>query len=149
MSRERAASRGVPIYATIEETLTRAYTDGGLDGVIIIGEHGDYPEDQYGRKWYPRRRFFEEVLRVLDSLKETTIPIFSDKHFTYNIEDTVWMYNEILKRNHPFMGGSSIPHAPQMPALDSDGPQGMAGRFDDGRTGFVWQSRFRAPEAFG
>lgn len=117
MSREEAARCQVPIYATIEEAIKAPYADGGLDGVIIIGEHGDYPVDELGRKWYPRRRFLEEVLRAMDDL-ELQVPIFSDKHLSYNIEDTVWMYEQLQKRKLPFMGGSSIPHTPQVPAFD-------------------------------
>ncbi|MBP1988520.1 hypothetical protein [Paenibacillus eucommiae] len=117
MSREAAARCQIPIYATIEEAIRAPYADGGLDGVIIIGEHGDYPEDELGRKWYPRRRFLEEVLLALDDL-QLKVPIFSDKHLSYNIADTVWMYEQLQKRNLPFMGGSSIPHTPQVPAFD-------------------------------
>ncbi|MBP1990147.1 hypothetical protein [Paenibacillus eucommiae] len=117
MSREKAAVSGVPIYATIEETLKMAHVNGGLDGIILIGEHGDYPEDERGRKWYPRRRFLEEVLQVLDRI-QVKLPIFSDKHLSYDIDHTVWMYNELRERDLPFMGGSSIPHAPHVPVMD-------------------------------
>lgn len=118
MSREEAARTGVPIYSTIEETLQVPYANGGLDGVVIIGEHGDYPDDERGRKQYPRRRLLEETLAVFDQLS-LRIPIFSDKHFSYQIEDTVWMYEQIKSRGIPFMGGSSIPHTPHVPAYDS------------------------------
>jgi len=117
MSREAAERNSIPIYSTIEETIRYAHEQGGLDGVVIIGEHGDYPEDEKGRKHYPRRRLLEETLNSLDEL-ELRIPIFSDKHFAYQIEDTVWMFEQLRKRGIPFLGGSSIPHAPYVPAFD-------------------------------
>ncbi|MFK7691673.1 hypothetical protein [Paenibacillus sp. HJGM_3] len=116
MSRAEAERCGIPIYATIEEALKKPIEGGGLDGVILIGEHGDYPEDERRRKQYPRRRLLEETLSVLDELN-VRIPIFSDKHLSYNIEDTVWMYGQLKSRGIPFMGGSSIPHAPHVPKL--------------------------------
>jgi hypothetical protein len=118
MSREAAARCNIPICPTIAETIERANADGGVDGVIIIGEHGDYPEDGKGRKHYPRRRFLTETLAALDGLG-LRIPIFSDKHFSWSIEDTLWMYKQLKRRGIPFMGGSSIPHAPQVPTFDS------------------------------
>jgi hypothetical protein len=117
MSRAEAARCGVPIYSTIEETIKRPHTEGGLDGVIIIGEHGEYEEDERRRKHYPRRRLLGETLKALDDLN-LRIPIFSDKHFAHDIEDTMWMYNELKRRNLPFMGGSSIPHNPHVPSFD-------------------------------
>ncbi|MDF2671041.1 MAG: hypothetical protein K0R67_3347, partial [Paenibacillus sp.] len=118
MSREGAARTGVPIYLTIAETLKIPFANGGLDGVIIIGEHGDYPEDERQRKHYPRRRLLEETLEVFDELA-ICIPIFSDKFLSYQIEDTVWMYEQLKKRSIPFMGGSSIPHTPHVPSYDA------------------------------
>lgn len=117
MSRAEASRCQVPIYPTIGETIYASYRDGGLDGVVIIGEHGDYHEDELGRKWYPRRRFLEDVLHALDDLS-LKVPVFSDKYLSYNMEDTVWMYEQLQKRGLPFMGGSSIPHTPQIPAFD-------------------------------
>ncbi|MBP1994557.1 hypothetical protein [Paenibacillus eucommiae] len=117
MSVEEAARCDVPIYARIEEAIKVPYSKGGLDGVIIIGEHGEYPLDERGCKSYPRRRLLDEVLQALDDL-QLNIPIFSDKHLSYNIEDTFWMYNEVQKRNIPFFAGSSIPHCPYVPAFD-------------------------------
>ncbi|OMF34652.1 hypothetical protein BK133_11615 [Paenibacillus sp. FSL H8-0548] len=117
MSRTEAMRCGIPIYSTIEEAIETAYAEGGLDGVIIIAEHGDYLKDEQGRIHYPRRRMLEAVLRALDKL-EIQVPIFSDKHFSYQIEDTVWVYQQVKNRGIPFMAGSSIPHTPHIPAIE-------------------------------
>jgi hypothetical protein len=117
MSREEAGRCGVPIYPTVEEAIKKPFAEGGLDGIIIIGEHGDYPEDEKRRKHYPRRRLLDETLKVLDEL-DLRIPIFSDKHLSYQIEDTVWMYEQLKRRKLPFMGGSSIPHTPYVPEIN-------------------------------
>ena len=65
MSREMAGRHGVPIYPTIREALTLGGPDLAVDGVLLIGEHGDYPENEIGQKMYPRRRFFEEATGVM------------------------------------------------------------------------------------
>lgn len=117
MSRAEAARCEVPIYSTIAETIKVPYAENGLHGIIIIGEHGDYPEDELGCKHYPRKRLLEETLQALDELN-LRVPLFSDKHLSYNIEDSVWMFDQLRRRNIPFFGGSSIPHIPPVPAYD-------------------------------
>src|SRR6266545_5158108 len=65
ISREWAERSGVPIYPTIRKALTLGGDSLAVDGVIIIGEHGDYPTNARGQKEYPRRRLFEAVLDVM------------------------------------------------------------------------------------
>lgn len=33
-----------------------------VDGVVIVGEHGDYQLNEYGQKPYPRRRLFDAAV---------------------------------------------------------------------------------------
>jgi hypothetical protein len=49
ISRDLAARHGVPIFPTIREALTLG--GGGLvvDGVVIVGEHGNYPFNERGQ----------------------------------------------------------------------------------------------------
>lgn len=119
MSREEAGKHGIPISPTIGEAIHAAHSEGQIDGVIIIGEHGDYPFNEKGLHMYPRRRFLEETIAALDELG-LAVPIFSDKHLAYDYNDAVWMYNQMKTRNIPFMGGSSIPHADPVPAFDPE-----------------------------
>jgi len=55
ISREWAARANVPIYPTIREALTLGGDRLAVDGILIIGEHGDYPTNERGQKEYPRR----------------------------------------------------------------------------------------------
>lgn len=120
MSREMAARLGIPICRTIGEAVKAAHAGGPVDGVVIIGEHGNYPMNEKGQIQYPRRRFLEETLTALDELGGLTVPIFSDKHLAYDYGDALWMYNELKARGIPFMGGSSIPHTDHVPAFDRE-----------------------------
>lgn len=114
-SREEAGKRGIPVFGTIRDTICCAAERSGLDGIVIIGEHGDYPVDSLGRKRYPRRRFMEETLQTLDELN-VRVPIFSDKFLAWRLDDSLWIYEQLRRRGIPFFGGSSIPHVETQPA---------------------------------
>ncbi|HYO82668.1 MAG TPA: hypothetical protein VES20_14785, partial [Bryobacteraceae bacterium] len=43
MSRGMAAKHNVPIFRTVADALTMAGDNIAVDGVLLIGEHGDYP----------------------------------------------------------------------------------------------------------
>lgn len=116
-SREEAGKRRIPILGTISNAIRYAVENGGLDGIVIIGEHGNYPVDSWGRKRYPRRRFMEEALQSLDELN-LRVPIFSDKFLAWRPEDSLWIYEQLKRRDIPFLGGSSIPHVATAPAYD-------------------------------
>lgn len=117
MSREEAARRGIPICETIREAIMASHCPEPIDGVVIIGEHGDYPVNEKEQMMYPRRRFLEETLAALDELG-LAVPIFSDKHLAHDYDDAVWMYEQMKARGIPFMGGSSIPHCDYVPNFD-------------------------------
>ncbi|HET7767568.1 MAG TPA: hypothetical protein VFN74_02265, partial [Chloroflexota bacterium] len=116
MSRAMAAKHGVPIFPTIREALTLGGDSLAVDGVILVGEHGDYPLNEKQQHMYPRRRFFEETVAVFrDSGR--VVPVFSDKHLSYNWEDARWMYDTARELGIPFMAGSSVPIGPRWPPI--------------------------------
>lgn len=117
MSREAAARLSIPICGTIREAVLARHCPEPIDGVIIIGEHGKYPINEKGQMLYPRRRMLEETLMALDEIG-LVVPIFLDKHFSYDTDDAFWMYGELKRRGIPFMGGSSIPHTDPVPPYD-------------------------------
>lgn len=117
MSREASERLGIPIYSTIREAIRAEHCDRPIDGVVLIGEHGRYPINEKEQMLYPRKRFLEETLNALDEMK-LTVPIFSDKHLSYDNREALWMYRELKGRGIPFLGGSSIPHAPAVPGYD-------------------------------
>ena len=87
--------------------------------MLLIGEHGNYPFNDKGQHLYPRRRFFEETVKVFrDSGR--VVPVFYDKHLSYNWKDAKWMYDQAVELKVPFMAGSSLPATWRSPALELD-----------------------------
>ena len=109
-----AAEFGVPIYPSIRKALTLEEDGLAVDGVLIVGEHGDYPWDEYDRHLYPRRHFFEQVAGVFAE-SGRAVPVFTDKHLAYNWPDARWMYERARCLGIPLMAGSSRPVAWRRP----------------------------------
>ena len=99
---------GVPIFPSIREALTLGSGQLAVDGVVLLGEHGDYPLNEKGQRMYPRRRFFEETIAVMRA-SGRVVPIFNDKHLAYTWEDARWIYDTATELGLPMMAGSSMP----------------------------------------
>ena len=74
---------GIPILGSVREALTLGGDTLAVDGVVIVGEHGEYPWNEKGQHLYPRRELFEQAIDVIRGTGRR-VPIFNDKHFSYS-----------------------------------------------------------------
>jgi len=102
-----AEEHNVAIYPSIPQALTRGGKELAVDGVLLIGEHGDYSWNEKNQHLYPRRFFFEQTGGIF-ATSGRSVPVFSDKHLSYNWMDAKWMYDRAKALNVPFMAGSSV-----------------------------------------
>ena len=117
IGRKLAADHGVAIYDKIADALTLGTGKLAVDGVLLIGEHGNYTLSPSGNIEYPKRRFFEEIVKVFED-SNRVVPIFVDKHLADNWTDAKWLYDTAQRLKIPLMAGSSVPLTWRYPAAD-------------------------------
>lgn len=117
LSRGLAQKHGFTIYPTIKDTLTLGGDDLAVDAVCCIGEHGNYPYNDRGQHLYPRYELLEPIVEVF-RVTGKTVPVFSDKHFSYSWSKAKQMYGWSRELKYPLMAGSSIPLTQRTPALE-------------------------------
>ena len=85
MAREQAAEYGIRICNSVSEAIA------DVDGIAVIGEHGNYPRTPRGNFMYPRKRYFDEIVRTFES-QGRALPLLSDKYLAYDWSDARrWM----------------------------------------------------------
>ena len=118
LSRDRAKRHpSMKIYPSIAEALTLGGSTLAVDGVLLIGEHGRYPRNEKGQRQYPRYEFFKEIVKVYrDSGR--AVPMFNDKHLSWNWEWAKEMHDTSKELGFAFMAGSSLPVTWRTPPVD-------------------------------
>jgi hypothetical protein len=117
MARAVSKEFNVPIFGTIGEAVCVGGKELAVDGVLSIGEHGDYPHNEKGQHEYPRKRFFDEIVAVYER-SGRSVPTFSDKHLSYRWDWAKEMYDTSQRLKIPFMAGSSVPLAQRWPRFE-------------------------------
>src|SRR5215510_14268336 len=105
------------MYPTIAEALTLGGNKLAVDGVVLVGEHGRYPRNEKGQTKYPRYEFFQQIVKVYrDSGR--SVPLFNDKHLSWNWDWAKEMYDTSRELKFPFMAGSSLPVTYRTPQVE-------------------------------
>jgi hypothetical protein len=117
LARRRSKEFEFPIYKSIAETLRCGGKKMAVDAVLIIGEHGDYPRNEFGQKKYPRYEFFKQTVDVFKK-DGRTAPVFNDKHLSWKWAWAKEMAETSRKMDFAFLAGSSLPVTWRMPSVD-------------------------------
>jgi hypothetical protein len=118
LSHERARDfPSMKIYPTIAEALTRGGSKLAVDGVVVVGEHGNYPRNEKGQTKYPRWEFFQQIVKVFQD-SGRPVPMFNDKHLSWNWDWAKAMYDTSRRMGFPYMAGSSLPVTWRIPSVE-------------------------------
>lgn len=113
-----AAEAGIKRHGSISSALNLGGNRLAVDGVLMIAEHGNYPESDTGQFVFPKRRWFAEIAREMERSGKVA-PVFLDKHLADNFNDARWIRDEAKRLKIPLMAGSSVPLAWRYPPVDT------------------------------
>jgi hypothetical protein len=107
---------GIELCKTIQQALGEKH---GLDvdAILLIIEHGDYPKNDRGQVLYPRFEFFEQIVEVFKKTGRT-VPVFVDKHLSYDHRLAVKMVQTAREMKFGLMAGSSLPVTWRLPEVE-------------------------------
>src|ERR1041384_841690 len=92
-SRERLARHpDIKPCTTIADALTLGGSKLAVDGVVLVGEHGNYQRNEKGQTKYPRYEFFQKIVEVFRA-SGRSVPVFNDKHLSWNWDWAKEMYD--------------------------------------------------------
>ena len=117
LGKARVKKYGLTSYPTIEEALTLGGEKLAVDGVVIIGEHGNYPKTAKGQTRYPRYEWFKKVVKVFED-SGRSVPVFNDKHLSTDWNECREMVDDSRRLAFPFYAGSSLPVTWRLPSID-------------------------------
>ncbi len=114
---DRAREFNFEVYPTIAEALRCGGDSLAVDGILIICEHGEYPDNEKGQKLYPRYEMFKSCIKVFEQ-DGASVPIYNDKNLSYSFEKGQEMVSDSKRLNFPILAGSSLPVTWRLPDLE-------------------------------
>ena len=89
----------------------------GIQGVALIGEHGDYPMNEKGQKLYPRYELMEQIVNAYRATGRS-LPMFVDKHLSVEWKKAKQMFDWSRELRFPLIAGTSLTLTWRRPALE-------------------------------
>ncbi len=117
LSRQRSEEFGFPIYDSVAEALRCGGTELAVDAVLLIGEHGDYPKNEFGQTQYPRYELFKQVTDVYRA-DGRSAPVFNDNHLSWKWDWAREMVDLSEELGFALAAGSSLPGTWRMPSIE-------------------------------
>lgn len=117
LSQERGREFGFKVYPTIAEALCCGGDRLACDAVLIVAEHGEYPNNEKGQKLYPRYEFFQQCVAVFKA-SGRAVPVYNDKALSYSFEKASAMVQASRDLKFPMLGGSSLPVTWRLPDVE-------------------------------
>lgn len=117
IGKARIAKYGLKQYPSIAEALTLGGSKLAVDGVLIIGEHGNYPRNEKGQTQYPRYKWFKEIVQVFEA-SGRSVPVFNDKHLSTDWNQCKEMVADSKRLGFAFYAGSSLPVTWRLPTYE-------------------------------
>src|SRR5713226_6385277 len=117
LSREEAQVYDVRLTKSIADALTEGSNKLAVEGVLLIGEHGNYPRNEKGQILYPRYEWFKQCVEVFEK-DGRVVPVYNDKHLSYSFEKASAMVNASKRLGFPMLAGSSLPVTWRLPELE-------------------------------
>ena len=117
LSRQRSEEFGFPIYDSVAEALRCGGSELAVDAVLLIGEHGDYPKNEFGQTQYPRYELFKQVTDVYRA-DGRSAPVFNDKHLSWKWDWAREMVDLSEELGFALAAGSSLPGTWRMPSIE-------------------------------
>lgn len=123
---EVCQKHGIELCSTVAQAL------GGensldVDAVLLIIEHGDYPQNERHQVLYPRYEHFQQIVEVFRK-SGRSVPVFVDKHLSYDHRLAAEMVAISQELKFGLMAGSSLPVTWRIPEFAP--PLGT--RFEEG-----------------
>jgi hypothetical protein len=117
LAQDIARDFGIRLAPSIADALTGGTNRLAVEGVLLIGEHGNYPRNDKGQILYPRYEMMDQIVSVFRQTGQT-VPVFNDKHLSYRWDRSKQMYDWSQELKIPFMAGSSLPVTWRRPELE-------------------------------
>jgi len=108
----------IPRFNSVTDAITLGTGELAADAVLIIIEHGDYPENEKLQKLYPRYEVMAEVMEVFRK-SGRSVPVYLDKHLSHDWTKAREMYGWSRELGFPMMAGSSLPVTFRQPELEA------------------------------
>jgi hypothetical protein len=117
LSRDLAREFDFQATRDVAEALTLGTDKLAVEGVLLIGEHGNYPRNDKGQILYPRYELMEEIVSVFRKTGKS-VPVFNDKHLSYSWDRAKKIVGWAEELKFPLMAGSSLPVTWRRPELE-------------------------------
>ncbi len=117
LSRTRATEFGFTISKSVADALCCGGEKLAVDAVLVIGEHGKYPRNEFNQIQYPRYDYFKQAVDVFQKAGRA-VPYFNDKHLSYRFDWAKAMVDTAKRLRFPLLAGSSLPVTWRMPQID-------------------------------